>query len=87
ETGCRHAELFAPAAQAGGAGLALALARDALHAARPDPLADAPDERAWLWVQDKGARRLSGRPCHAGLPRDLAHRLIHVAAESPEDAL
>lgn len=87
ETGCRHAELFAPAAQAGGVGLALALARDALHAARPDPLADAPDERAWLWVQDKGARRLSGRPCHAGLPRDLAHRLIHVAAESPEDAL
>ncbi|WP_226015694.1 hypothetical protein [Novosphingobium sp. FKTRR1] len=86
-TGCRHTELFASATQASGAGLALALARDALRSARPDPVADTPDERGWLWVQDKAAQRLSGRPCYAGLPRELAHRLIHVAAQTPEDAL
>jgi protein ImuA len=45
------------------------------------------DQRPWLWVQDKAARRLGGRPYRAGLPQALRHRLLHVAAESPEDAL
>ena len=43
--------------------------------------------RAWLWVQDKAALRLSGRPYRPGLPLALRHRLIHVAANQPEDAL
>ncbi|MEI6643302.1 MAG: hypothetical protein WCL10_14790 [Novosphingobium sp.] len=79
-TGCRHAEVFAPAGEASGAGLALALARDALQA-------DEDDQRPWLWVQDKAALRLSGRPYRPGLPPHLRHRLIHVAAMTPEDAL
>ena len=45
------------------------------------------DQRPWLWVQDKAALRLSGRPYRPGLPRELRHRLIYVAAKSPEDAL
>ena len=81
---CRHGEIFAPATEAGGAGLALALALDSLVL---DKLSDAPDQRAWLWVQDKAARRLGGRPYRPGLPRGLRHRLIHVAADSAQDAL
>ncbi len=79
-TGCRHAEVFAPAGEASGAALALALARDALGA-------DMDDQRPWLWVQDKAALRLSGRPYRPGLPAHLRHRLIHVSAATPEDAL
>jgi protein ImuA len=45
------------------------------------------DQRPWLWVQDKAALRLSGRPYRPGLPAHLRHRLIHVAAMTPEDAL
>jgi protein ImuA len=76
---CRHGEVFAPAAEASGAGAALALALD-----RADP---EHAERPWLWVQDKAARRLGGRPYRPGLPAALRHRLIHVAADKPEDAL
>lgn len=97
-TGCRHAEVFAAAEDASGAGLALALARDAKNI--PDPSTGLPtdlplglpfglsdDQRPWLWVQDKAATRLSGRPYRPGLPAHLRHRLIHVAAATPEDAL
>lgn len=77
---CRHAEVFAPAGEGGGAAFALALARDALAAVADDP-------RPWLWVQDKAALRRSGRPYRPGLPAPLRHRLIHVAAGPPEDAL
>ncbi len=73
-----HAEVFAPAGEASGAALALALALDA---ALPG------EERCWLWVQDKTALRRGGRPYQPGLPPALRHRLIHVAAQSPEDAL
>ncbi len=76
---CRHVELFAPGDDASGAALALALADDATD--------DPTDHRAWLWVQDKAAIRLSGRPYRPGLPARLRHRLIHVAADRPEDAL
>ncbi len=82
-TGCRHAELFADARDATGAGLALALARDALRM----EVLDTPDQRPFLWVQDKAALRLSGRPYLPGLSTQVRHRLIHVAAASPEDAL
>lgn len=74
----KHSEVFASSAEGTGAGLALALALDA---------APEGEERPWLWVQDKAALRLSGRPYRPGLPEALRHRLIHVAANSPEDAL
>jgi protein ImuA len=77
---CRHAEIFAPDDEASGAGMALALALDG-------GVRDGGDERAWLWVQDKAARRLGGRPYRPGLPAALRHRLIHVAADTPETAL
>lgn len=82
-----HGEIFARGGEATGAALALAFARDRMRAARPDPVADVPDERMWLWVQDREALRRSGRPYRPGLPRGLRHRLIHVAAASAEDAL
>ncbi|WEK47154.1 MAG: hypothetical protein P0Y56_02400 [Candidatus Andeanibacterium colombiense] len=40
-----------------------------------------------LWVQDRNAIRLNGRPYRPGLPAELRARVIHVAAKSPEDAL
>lgn len=76
--GALHGEIFASAHEASGVALALALALDA---------AASVDERCWLWVQDKAALRRGGRPYQPGLPRSLRHRLIHVAAQSPEDAL
>ena len=44
-------------------------------------------QRHVLWVQDKGALRLNGRPYRPGLPPALRRRLIHVCAANPEDAL
>jgi len=82
-----HGEIFASGHEATGAALALALALDRMRCAGPDPLADTPDERAWLWVQDREALRRTGRPYRPGLPRALRHRLVHVAARSAEDAL
>lgn len=75
-----HSEIFASGAEASGAGLALALARDALAG-------EAEDCRHVLWVQDRKAMQLSGRPCVVGLPPEWRHRLLHVAAATPEDAL
>src|SRR5687768_4216620 len=75
----RHSDIFAPGGEASGAGAAMALALD-----QADPAAA---ERPWLWVQDKAARRLGGRPYRPSLPPALRHHLIHVAADSPEDAL
>ena len=85
--GVLHGEIFASSREGSGAGLALALALDAMAAQVPDPLADVPDQRAWLWVQDVQAVRLTGRPYRPGLPSTLRHRLIHVAAKGPEDTL
>lgn len=92
-----HAEVFAPADEASGSAFTLALAVDWLRQAdrvgagyQPDDghsPAEVADQRAWLWVQDKAALRRSGRPYQPGLPADLRHRLIHVAAAGPEDAL
>lgn len=78
-----HSEIFAASQEASGAGLALALARDALKSLA----GEGEDSRQVLWVQDRAAIRLGGRPCVAGLPTDWRHRLIHVAARTPEDAL
>jgi len=82
-----HGEIFASGHECTGAAMALALALDRLRSLAPDPLADTPDERAWLWVQDAAALRLTGRPYRPGLPQHLRHRLVHVAARSPQDAL
>jgi protein ImuA len=86
-----HSEIFAGARDGSGAGLALALARDALEvvarAQVQDPLAEVEDRRQVLWVQDRRAVQLTGRPCLPGLPEDLRERLIHVEAARPEDAL
>jgi protein ImuA len=79
-----HSEIFASSQEASGAGLALALARDALTSLGEEA---AEDTRQVLWVQDRAAIRLGGRPCLAGLPPGLRRRLIHVAAATPEDAL
>jgi protein ImuA len=78
--GARHSEVFASAREAGGAAAALALALDGLRA---EGLA----QRSVLWVQDAAALRLGGRPYRPGLPEPLRHRLIHVAARTPEDML
>lgn len=83
----RHSEVFASGREASGVACALALARDALHAAAPGPGHEAEDRRALLWVQDRAALKLTGRPYRPGLPPELRHRLIHVVAEKPEDAL
>ncbi|EAQ30021.1 recA protein-like [Erythrobacter sp. NAP1] len=84
-----HSEIFASARDASGAGLALALARDALEAtAQPEgPLAEADDRRHVLWVQDARAVQMGGRPYVHGLPEEFRERLIHVEAHKPEDAL
>lgn len=74
-----HSEIFASGCEGGGAGLALALARDALRSCE--------NARAVLWVQDRAAVRLTGRPYRPGLPAELRRRLIHVVAEKAEDAL
>lgn len=74
-----HAEVFASGREAGGAAAALALAMDGMRAEM--------DERSVLWVQDGAALRLGGRPYRPGLPEPLRHRLIHVAARTPEDLL
>lgn len=78
-------EIFASGKEASGAQVALALAA---ASARTRPGAEeVSDERAFLWVQDKKAIRLGGRPCLAGMPENLRHRIVHVAADSPGDAL
>lgn len=82
-----HSEIFAGGGDGSGAGLALALACDALRGAEAGAPAESADNRAVLWVQDRAAVRLTGRPYRPGLPTDLRHRLIHVVAEKAEDAL
>ena len=79
-----HNEVFAPAREASGAGAALAFAMDGLRVARE---ADRQEERSVLWVQDAGSIKANGRPYRPGLPKELRHRLVHVAAATPEDAL
>ena len=78
----RHSEIFANSDEASGAAAALAFALDRLHAAENNT-----GERSLLWVQDRTALRLSGRPYRPGLPAELRGRMVHVLARTPEDAL
>jgi protein ImuA len=87
DEGVPHAEVFASTRDGAGGAFALALALDRIAAAAPDPLADTPDERAWLWVQDRTAIAKTGRPYRPGLPPSLRHRLIHVSAKDAADVL
>jgi len=96
-----HSEIFVSADDGAGAGLVLALARNALrqkHAQKQARKRDSHkydsqeqvaglEEGAVLWVQDKQAIRLCGRPYRPGLPEDLRGRVIHVAAKTAADAL
>ena len=77
--GARHSEVFANGREAGGAAAALALALEEAGARL--------EQRSVLWVQDAAALRLGGRPYRPGLPEPLRHRLIHVAARTPEELL
>ena len=77
--GARHGEVFADGREAAGTAAALALALDEASTRL--------DGRSVLWVQDTAALRLGGRPYRPGLPESLRHRLIHVAARTPEDLL
>jgi protein ImuA len=83
QQGVRHSEIFASIDDASGAGCALALALDDLRHMATDRL----EEKPLLWVQDELSCKRSGWPYRPGLPRELRHRLIHVAARKPEDAL
>jgi len=77
--GARHSEVFASGREGGGTAAALALVLD--------EAAGQLEQRSVLWVQDATAIRLGGRPYRPGLPEPLRHRLVHVAAKSPEDLL
>lgn len=85
--GACHSEVFGASGEAGGTAATLALALDDWrHAPREDG-AEAEDRRAVLWVQTHEAARLNGRPYRAGFPAELRHRVVHVLAPKPEDAL
>lgn len=83
----RHSEVFVNGREGSGAGLALSLALDELRSQRVAEGGETEDRRAILWVQDRAAARLSGRPYRPGLPQAVRHRLIHVMAEKPQDLL
>ena len=70
-------ELFGSSRHACAAAMALHLAQSAAVA----------DRARWLWVQDRTAICLTGRPFVHGLPSALRRGLVHIAAAKPEDAL
>ena len=76
-------EIFSAASDPGGTGACIALVEEALRQRE----AEVVDRRPLLWVQDERAIKLSGRPYRPGLPAELRHRVIHVAAKSAQDAL
>lgn len=78
-----HGEIFASGCEASGAGAALLMAQSGLEALGVQEH----NLRSMLWVQDKAARRLGGRPYRAGLPEMWRRRVIHVAANDPAEAL
>ena len=83
----RHSEVFASGREASGAGLALALALDELRSRQAGEGAETEDRGCILWVQDRAAARLTGRPYRPGLPAEIRHRVIHVLAQKPQDML
>lgn len=82
-----HNEIFASGDEGSGAGAALALALDGLRVMTSEGVAGHTSQRGVLWVQDKAAIRLSGKPYLPGLPAPLRGRVVHVAAQCAKDAL
>ncbi|GAA0278037.1 hypothetical protein GCM10009127_18680 [Alteraurantiacibacter aestuarii] len=78
-----HSEIFASGDEAGGVACALALALDDMRACASPAL----EEKPVLWVQDEASRKRSGYPYRPGLPAQLRHRVIHVAARGAQDTL
>ena len=70
-SGARHSEIFGAGDEAAAAAVALAFAQDRLRAAG----SPSGDPRMILWVQDRAARKLAGRPYRPGLPAPLRDRL------------
>jgi protein ImuA len=64
--------------------MALALAMDGMRA---EGSSQKDGRGSVLWVQDAVSLHLTGRPYRPGLPASLRRHVIHVAAESCEDAL
>ncbi|MGI8943784.1 MAG: hypothetical protein ACR2FJ_06055 [Qipengyuania sp.] len=83
----RHSEIFARSEEGTGAAVALALALDDWRTSPRGEGKEAEDRRAILWVQTREAARISGRPYRAALPPEVRHRIVHVLAERPQDAL
>lgn len=82
-----HSELFASSREAAGAGAALALALDSWWQLSRQKRDKNGKPGNVLWVQTRDAARLSGRPYRAGLPKGLRDLVIHVLADSAQDAL
>ncbi len=82
-----HNEVFGAGSEASGAATVLAFAADALRSAELCLATETEDRRALVWVQDRAALKLGGRPYRPGLPPAFRRRLIHVVCEKPEDAL
>jgi protein ImuA len=85
--GAHHSEVFAPSGEASGTGAALALIADALSGKERENSVEADDLRALLWVQDRQALRLGGRPYRPGLPKAFRHSIVHVLCDNCEDVL
>ncbi len=75
-----HSEVFACGNDGAGTAAALALALVGMQE-------EEGEERSFLWVQDAESLRRNGRPYRPGLPTRMRHRLIHVVARKPKDAL
>lgn len=87
--GVLHGEVFGGTRDAAACSAALAFAIDdwLSHRANPGLGEEREDRRSILWVQTKGAARLTGLPYRPGLPPVLSARIIHVLARTCEDAL
>ena len=77
-----HSEIFASTGDACGAGLALALACEALRVEKEadDPLAEVDDRRQILWVQDRRSVQRGGRP-YFGCTEFSGSRTVYQPAE------
>lgn len=82
-----YSEIFAAAGDPGGVGACLALAGEALRQDENRAEGAVAEQRPLLWVQEERAIKLAGRPYRPGLPAALRHRVIHVAAKTPQDVL
>lgn len=84
----KYSEFFAYDGDGAAAALAIGLAQYSALPQGCDKDANGSGRRhAILWVQDKAAIREGGYPYMPGLPNALAAQVIHVAADTTQDAL